>query len=101
MVTSPISVLQSQPASSDTGKQETVEAMSAKTDCGNHSRVLQDLRAVTLQEPQEDETRVDTVLGRDVQRKAFSENGISLSCRSLESLLPVALRQSLPPRRLA
>src|SRR6266849_11068345 len=39
--------------------------MSAKTDCRNHSRVLQDLRAVTLQEPQEDETRVDTVLGRE------------------------------------
>ena len=69
MVTSPISVLQSQPASSDTGKQET-EAMSAKTDCRNHSRVLQDLRAVTLQQRKEDETRVDTVLGRDVQRKA-------------------------------
>jgi hypothetical protein len=41
-----------------------------KTDGRNHSRVLQDLRAVTLQEPQQDETRVDTVLGRDVRRKA-------------------------------
>ena len=35
----------------------------------NRSRVLQDLRVVTLQDPWEDETRVDPVAGREVQRK--------------------------------
>ena len=41
----------------------------SEENCRNHSRVLQGLRAVTLQEPQEDETRVDPVSGRDVQQK--------------------------------
>jgi hypothetical protein len=49
--------------------------MSAETGCRNHSRVFQDLRAVTLQEPQEDETRVDTVLGRE-SIKNVQGNGI-------------------------
>ena len=37
------------------------------TDFRNRSSVLQDLRVVTLEDPGEDETRVDPVSGRDVQ----------------------------------
>jgi hypothetical protein len=45
-----------------------------KTDFRNRSRVLQDLR-VTLQGPWEDETRVDPVAGREVQRKTSVKIG--------------------------
>jgi hypothetical protein len=46
-----------------------------KTDFRNRSRVLQDLRVVTLQDPWEDETRVDPVAGREVQRKTSVKIG--------------------------
>ena len=45
------------------------------TDFRNRSSVLQDLRVVTLEDPGEDETRVDPVAGREVQRKTSVKIG--------------------------
>jgi len=57
-----------------------------KTDFRNRSRDLQDLRAVTLQDPWEEETRVDPVAGREVQRKTSVKVGFC------ESRVPALIR---------
>jgi hypothetical protein len=56
-----------------------VEARSKATDFRNRSWVLQDLRVVTLEDPGEDETRVDPVAGREVQRTTSVKIGFSES----------------------